>query len=127
MSARNDRDGSWLRQRAQSFAYAFSGCATLLREQPNARLHLLATLVVVALGYWCELSRADWQVLLLTVALVWLAEAMNTALEYLADALHPGRHPLVGKAKDVAAAGVLLCAGFALVQAILIFGPYVAS
>ncbi len=119
------KPGGWLLQRLRSFGFAFKGLATLLREQPHAQLHLLATLSVLALGYWLQLSRGDWQALLLVVALVWLAEAMNTALEYLCDAVHPQQHPLIGKAKDVAAAGVLICALFAIAMAGLIFGPYV--
>jgi diacylglycerol kinase len=55
---------------------------------------------------------------------VWLAEGMNTALEYLADAAVPEHHPLIGKAKDVAAGAVLITAMFAFVMAGLIFLPY---
>lgn len=111
--------------RVRSFGYAFTGLATLVREQHNARIHLLATLVVAAAAMYLQVSRLDWLILLLTVALVWLAESLNTALEYLADASVPEQHPLVGKAKDVAAAGVLLCAAFAVVVAGLVFIPYV--
>jgi diacylglycerol kinase len=110
--------------RVRSFGYAGKGLATLVREQHNARIHLLATLVVVAAAGYLQVSRLDWLILLLTVALVWLAEALNTALEYLADAAVPEQHPLVGKAKDVAAAGVLLCAAFAVAVAGLVFIPY---
>ena len=110
--------------RVRSFGYAFKGLATLVREQHNARIHVAATLVVISAGLYVEVSRLDWMVLLLTVALVWLAEAMNTALEYLADATVPEQHPLVGKAKDVAAAGVLLCSGVAVLVAALVFIPY---
>ena len=115
---------NWLRDRIASFGYAFRGIATLLAEQPNAQLHALATVLVLALGWWLEVSRGDWQVLVLTIALVWLAEGMNTALEYLADAAVPEQHPLIGKAKDVAAGAVLIAAGFAVVMAVLVFQPY---
>jgi diacylglycerol kinase len=110
--------------RVRSFGYAFKGLATLVREQHNARIHLLATLVVGGAAVYLQVSRLDWLILLLTVVLVWLAEAINTALEYLADATVPEQHPLVGKAKDVAAAGVLLCAAVAVVVAGLVFIPY---
>ena len=110
--------------RLRSFRYAFAGVLTLLREQHNARLHLLATGAVVALAWVLEVSRGDWLVLLLTMALVWLAEALNSALEYLCDAAVPDQHDLIRKAKDVAAAGVLICAGFAVVIAALVFLPY---
>lgn len=113
-----------MRRRLRSFGYAGRGVFTLLREQPNAALHLLATLLVLGLGLWLRLSREEWSALLLTVGLVWLAEGMNTALEYLCDAVHPEHHPLIGKAKDVAAGAVLVSAAVALAMGWLIFGPY---
>lgn len=94
--------------RVRSFGYAFQGIATLFREQINARIHLLAVLLITALGLWLELSRSEWCDILLCMALVLLAEALNTALEYLVDLVSPGQHPLAGKAKDVAAGAVLL-------------------
>lgn len=115
---------SWWRQRLQSFGHAIQGVKLLLMEEQHARLHLLATGLAVAVAWWLEIQRADWQVLVLTVALVWVAEALNTALEHLCDAAVPEYHPLVGKAKDVAAGAVLLAAGFAVVMAGLIFQPY---
>ncbi len=114
---------NWLQQRIVSFGHAFRGIAVLLRE-PHAKLHLLASILVLLLGGWLQLSRPDWQALVLTIAAVWLAEGLNTALEHLADAAVPEQHPLIGKAKDVAAATVLITAGFALVMAGLIFLPY---
>jgi diacylglycerol kinase (ATP) len=110
--------------RLRSFGFAFSGLLTLLLEQHNARLHLLASVAVVVLALVLDVSRGDWLVLLLTIALVWLAEALNSALEYLCDAAVPERNPLIRKAKDVAAAGVLICAAFAVVIAALVFIPY---
>ena len=111
----------WLRQRRDSFGHAFRGIGYLLRE-PHAHLHALATAVVVRLAISLQLSRQDWQSLVL--ALVWLAEGLNTALERLCDAVMPEQHPLIGMAKDLAAGAVLLTAGFAVVMAALIFVPY---
>ncbi len=105
-----------LSDRIRSFGHAFRGVATLVREQHNARIHLLATLLVLAGAWWLQVQREEWWVLLLCIALVWMAEAINTALEYLCDAVVPEQHPLIGKAKDVAAAGVLICA---LVSAVI--------
>lgn len=110
--------------RLRSFHYALCGMVTLIKEQPNARLHLLATLLVVATGLYCALPIIQWLILFLTIAGVWVAEALNTAIEYLADALHPETHPLIKKAKDVAAAGVLIMSLVAVVIACLVFGPY---
>jgi len=114
---------SW-RARLRSFGHAFSGVATLLHEQHNSRLHLLAAIIVISLGVLLELSRGDWIALVLAIGLVWLAEALNSALEYLCDAVTPEQHPLIKKSKDVAAAGVLLAALLAVVVGLLVFLPY---
>ena len=63
--------------------------------------------------------------LLLTIGCVWMAEALNTAVEYVADACHPEQHPLIKRAKDVAAAAVLLVAITALLVGVIIFTPYI--
>lgn len=117
---------NWLRRRRDSFGHALSGLQCLLREEAHARLHLLATLLVLAAGWWLQISLADWGQLTLVIALVWLAEGLNTALERLADAAVPEQHPLIGKAKDIAAGSVLLVAAFAVVMGLLVFLPYLA-
>ena len=115
-----------LRRRLASFRHAVRGIGSLLREEHNARIHLAATAVVIATGFFLEVSRMDWALLLIAIALVWLAEALNSALEYLADVAHPDQHPLIGKAKDVAAGGVLLVAIAAVAIGLLVFLPYLA-
>ena len=113
--------------RLRSFKYAFKGLWTLLATQPNARIHGVATLLVVALGGWLGITRSEWLWVTLAIMAVWSAEAMNTAFEFLADAVHPAAHPLIGKAKDVAAAAVLIAALGAAVIGALVFGPYLLS
>ena len=112
-----------LRARAQSFVDAGRGLATLLAGQANARIHLLATIAAVALGAWLELGAAEWCWIALAVALVWVTEALNSALEALADAVHPARDPRIGRAKDLAAGAVLVAAIAAAVIGALLFGP----
>lgn len=114
-----------LRQRLQSFRYAAAGLRTLLRTQHNAWIHAVATVVVIALGAYFRLAAHEWLWLVLAMTLVWTAEAFNTALELLADAVTRERHPLIGQAKDVAAAAVLLSALGALVIGLLVLGPHV--
>ncbi len=112
-----------LRQRLHSFRYAWAGLGTLLRTQHNAWIHAAATLLVIALGGWLRLSAGEWLWLVLAMVLVWMAEAFNTALELLADAVTREQHPLIGRAKDVAAAAVLIAALGALVIGVLVLGP----
>jgi len=112
-----------LKKRLLSFRYAFKGIATLLRTQPNARIHLMATIAALGAGRYFSISREEWVAIILAIGLVWMAEALNTALEFLTDLVSPDYHSLAGKAKDVAAAGVLLAALAALVVGGLVFGP----
>ena len=111
-----------LHSRARSFSYAFQGWAYVLRTQPNAWIHMCASLVVVALAFWLRLPRLDWAVLLLTIMAVWVAELINTALEAVVDMTMPTPHPLAKAAKDVAAA-VLVGALGAVLVGLLILGP----
>jgi diacylglycerol kinase len=116
---------SWA-ARLRSFAYAARGLGTLLGSQHNAWIHLTATLLVVGAGCALGVARGEWLALVLAMTLVWSAEAFNTAVELLADAVTPEFHPLIEKAKDVAAGAVLICALGALVVAALVFVPHLA-
>ncbi|MEY4134914.1 MAG: hypothetical protein RL386_1264 [Bacteroidota bacterium] len=111
-------------RRLRSFVYAFRGIALLLLTQPNARIHLLATAVVVWAGLYFRISTTEWALLVTAMAIVWIAEALNTALEFLTDLVSPGHHVLAGRAKDVAAAAVLLAAIAAAIIGAIIFMPY---
>jgi len=113
--------------RLKSLAHALRGLDRIVRTQPNARLHLLAAALVCAAGVYFDLSRAEWLWISVAIVLVWSAEAFNTALEQLADALHPALHPGIGRAKDVAAAAVLIAALGAVVIGLLVFVPHLAG
>ena len=113
-----------LATRVRSFRFAIQGLLTLLRTQPNARIHMCATLIVIVMGIVFDISRIDWLFLCVAIAMVWVAEALNTAIEHLADAVFPEYHPHIEKAKDTAAAAVLIAAAIALLIGLLVFGPY---
>jgi diacylglycerol kinase (ATP) len=108
--------------RPESFADAGRGVRALVAE-PNARIQLAAALAVVGLGAWLDLERRDWALLVLAIGLVLAGEATNTALEALADRVAPDSHPLVGKAKDVAAGGVLIASAVAAILGLLVLAP----
>lgn len=116
------RGGASPRDRVRSFAWAFRGLAILARE-PNAWIHALATVLVVAFALALDLPRRDWALLVLALGMVWVAEAVNTALEAACDVASPEAHPLVARAKDVAAGGVLLAAVAAAAVGFLVLGP----
>jgi diacylglycerol kinase len=95
----------------------------MLRTQRNAWIHAVISTAVFALSLWLGLDRVDWAVIILTIALVWMAEFVNTALEALVDLASPDLHPLAKVGKDVAAAAVLVAALTAAVVGLLILGP----
>lgn len=118
---------SYLAGRLRSFGYAFRGIWTMLRSQRNAWIHALATIGVLAAGWALGISANDWKWLVLALVAVWGAEALNTALEFLADAATPEFHPLVKQAKDVAAGAVLIAAIGAAAIGALVFIPAIIS
>jgi diacylglycerol kinase (ATP) len=114
---------SFHHSRIRAFKHAFSGWLYVIRTQQNAWIHLLATLCVVVLAAWLRLPLRDWAVLILAIAIVWMAEFLNTALEAVVDLASPERHPLGKVGKDVGAAAVLVAAFSAAILGFLILGP----
>lgn len=117
---------SYLSNRLKSFGYAFQGIRTLVTTQPHAQLHLLATIVVVTAGIRVGLRRWEWVAIMLCIGMVWMAEALNTALEFLADEVSLEQRDRIGKAKDVAAGGVLIVAMISVVVAALVLWNHLA-
>ena len=113
-----------LRSRLKSFEYALRGVLLMLKSQHNAWLHATGTILVVLTGRFFGLTSAEWCWLVLAIMAVWTAEALNTALEFLADVASPEFHPLIEKAKDVAAGAVLISATGSVVIALLVLGPH---
>lgn len=113
--------------RIRSFRHAIAGLLRMIRCQHNAWIHLAATAIVLAVGFLFGVSAADWCWIILAISIVWTAEALNTAFEFLADAASPEFHPLIRDAKDVAAGAVLVTALAAAVIGTIIFWPHVAG
>jgi len=97
----------------------------MIRCQHNAWIHAVATVSVLIAGWFFRISSGDWCWIILAISIVWTAEALNTAFEFLADAASPEFHPLVRKAKDVAAGAVLITAVAAVIIGSIVFWPYV--
>jgi len=113
--------------RIRSIRYAITGMIRMIRCQHNAWIHAAATVAVIALGVLLQLSRSEWCWIVLAIAIVWTAEALNTAFEFLADAASPNFHPVVKDAKDVAAGAVLITAIAAVIIGLIIFVPHICA
>lgn len=106
-----------------TFANAFRGLWFFLRTEPNNRVHLLLSLLAIAAGAFFEIARGEWLAIILSMVLVFSAEAFNASVERLCDKLHPQKDPRMRNIKDVSAAAVLIAALGALAVAAVVFLP----
>lgn len=113
-----------LRRRLSSFHYAFAGIGFMLRTQANARIQLAATIGGCAAGFAFHITGLDWRWIILAIAIVWLSEAFNTAIEHVCDVVSPQLHASVKRAKDVAAGAVLIASIGAVIIGAMVFVPY---
>jgi diacylglycerol kinase len=107
----------------RSFYYAFAGLFHLLKSQRNARIELIIGVLACALAAWLRISRAEWGVLVLTIAAVLILEGLNTSIEAAVDLASPQLHPLAKTAKDVAAGMVLIASIASIIVGLVILGP----
>ncbi len=113
----------FFRLRIRAFRYAFSGWWYVIRTQRNAWIHAIISILVIILCFFLNLPARDWAVIILTIAMVWISEFLNTALEAVVDLSMPMHHPLARVGKDVGAAAVLISAITAVLVGLLIIGP----
>lgn len=111
-----------LRKVQRSFRFAGQGVADLFRYENNAKVHLLIAGLVVATGFWLQLSRVEWAIVLTQIGLVWAAEAINTAIEKLCDFVSPGMHPQIKAIKDLSSGAVLILALTAVAVGVVVLG-----
>lgn len=113
-----------LKKNLKSFKYAFKGLYLFFRNENNAKFHLLASLLVIFLGFFFNINRYEWLWILLAISLVWIAEALNKAIEKLTDLISPDYNLKAGEIKDLSAGGVLITAFLSIIIAIIIFKDY---
>lgn len=123
MDRRRERNLSSRRWRLSSFVDAARGLKILVSTQPNARVHSVASAGALAMAAWFQLSATEWALLVLTIAGVWVAEGLNTAIEFVVDLVSPEYQQLAGWAKDVAAGAVLVASGSAVIVGAILFLP----
>jgi len=114
-------------RRLASFVHALQGARVLVSSQHNARIHLAATALAIILGFVLDISAGEWIAVVLSIGLVWCAEAVNTAIELLGDEISLDRRERIGRAKEVAAFAVLASAIAAACVGILVFGKYLLT
>lgn len=116
-------DGFTLRKRLRSFRYAFNGIRLLIAKEHNAWIHCFATVCVVIAGFLLEISKMEWISCVIVIGAVLAAEAVNSAMEAIADFVSPEYSEAIKRAKDMAAGAVLLMAIAAAIVGGIIFFP----
>lgn len=112
-----------MKGRLKSIRYALDGVVAFFRSEPNAVIHLVATVLVIILSVVVKLQQAELLTIVIVTGLVWMAELFNTAIEKIMDFISPDKHPAIRFIKDISAAGVLISALVALVAGGIIFLP----
>jgi diacylglycerol kinase (ATP) len=114
---------TFITSRIASFAHAFRGLGYVLRTQQNAWIHSVFAILVLLVSFWLKLSSGHWAIIILTIAMVFTAEFINTAIEAVVDLAMPMHHPLAKVGKDVGAGAVLIAALAGVIIGLLILGP----
>ncbi len=116
----------------RSFRFALNGLWLLLSTERNFRIMGFVCIIVNIAGFSLDaygehLNRFEWAIIWAAMGLVFVSEGLNTALETTIDVLHPDKHPMIGRAKDMAAGATLSASIVSIIIGIYIFAPHVMS
>ena len=125
MTALKSKDRKFsLAKRIQSFRYAVAGLPILLKSEHNAWIHSIAAIIAIGGGFFFNINRTEWMIIVLCIAAVFVTELVNSAIERLADLISEEYSEKIRDIKDMAAAAVLLAAIASFICGVVIFFPY---
>lgn len=110
-----------------SFKYACNGLKVLFREENNAKVHLLITVIVIVLSFLFGLNVYEWIAIVFSIGFVIATEIINSAIEDICNFIHPGKDDGIKKIKDLSAAAVLVSAITAFTIGLIIFLPKILN
>lgn len=114
---------SFIVNRLKSVGYAFKGALLLLKTESSIKIQFFIATVVTIAGFFFNISSTEWCIQLLAIGLIMCAEGINTAIEEIADFIHPEHHIKIGVIKDIAAGAVFIAAFFASIIGFIIYLP----
>ncbi|MBJ6367301.1 diacylglycerol kinase [Snuella sedimenti] len=114
---------SFFVNRLKSIGYAFKGAFLLLKTEASIKIQFAIAILVTAAGFYFHISTNEWIVQLLAIGLVMSIEGINTAIEEIANFIHPEHHNKIGFIKDIAAGAVFIAALFAIIIGLTIYVP----
>ena len=118
-----NREGNFIINRIKSVKYALKGAYLLVRFEPSIQVQVIIAIVMCGLGFYFNISSTEWILQLLTISLVMSIEGINTAIEKIADFIHPNFNISIGLIKDVAAGAVFIASVFAVIIGLIIYLP----
>lgn len=116
---------NYFQYRIKAFKAAYSGLKTALKKEAHLKLHVLALLIVLNLGFYFNLSTNEWLAIIICSGLVIGLELINSSIEAICDLVNPNTDLKIKYIKDVAAAAVLVVAIVSVVVAYLVFWPHI--
>ena len=116
---------SFLLNRLKSVGYACKGAYYLLKTESSIKIQFIIAIIVTIAGFYFEISKTEWLFQIGFIGLVMSIEALNTAIEYVADFIHPEHHESIGRIKDISAGAVFIASVTAVLGAIVIYFPKV--
>ena len=111
--------------RLRGGGYAIKGAWLLLRHEPSIQAQFVISIFVTIAGFYFDITATEWMLQLLSIGLVMGTEGLNTAVENIADFVHPDFHTKIGRIKDVAAGAVFFAALSASIVGCIIYIPYI--
>lgn len=114
---------SFLVNRLKSVGYAFKGALLLLKTEASIKIQFVIAIIVTLAGFYFKISHTEWIVQILAIGVVMSLEGVNTAIEEIANFIHPERHKKIGLIKDIAAGAVFIASVFACIIGLVIYLP----
>ena len=118
-----EKDNSFFTGRLKSIGFALKGAYKLITTEHSIMVQFSIAILLVIAGFYFHISREEWMMQTLAFGLVIGIESLNTAVEKIADFIHPEFHDRIGFIKDIAAGAVMFAATAAIVVGLLIYVP----
>lgn len=119
------KSNSFIKNRLKGFVYAIKGALILLKKEESIQVQMFIALLVIVAGFYFDITATEWMFQLIAIGLVLSIEGLNTAVEEIANFVHPDFHNQIGLIKDIAAGAVFFAAVIAVTIAAIIYVPYV--
>ena len=118
-----EKKESFFSNRIKSIGYAYNGAIQLLKTEASIKIQFFIAIAMTIAGFFFNISTSEWIVQFLAIGMVMSVEGINTAIEEIADFMHPERHEKIGLIKDIAAGAVFIAGVFAIIVGFIIYIP----